>query len=178
MNRFFKLFLVLILAGCASKPAATLFPEGDEMPKPEKKNRIAVVETNKGVFKFELYEDKAPITTANFIKLAQANFYQNLTFHRYVPGFVIQGGDPKGDGTGGSKETIPLEIHPELKHVKGALGMARSQDPDSASSQFYVALEAQPGLDGSYAVFGQVTEGMEVVLSLRQGDKMKSVMIE
>jgi len=145
---------------------------------PKTKNRTAVVETTKGTFQFELFEDKAPVTTANFIKLAASGFYTGLKFHRYEPGFVIQGGDPKGDGTGGSKETIVLEIHPGLRHVKGAVGMARSQNPNSASSQFYVTLAPAHFLDDNYAVFGLVTEGMEVVLTLRPGDSMKEIKIK
>jgi cyclophilin family peptidyl-prolyl cis-trans isomerase len=141
------------------------------------KNPTAVIVTNKGTFKAELFLDKAPISSNNFISLARSGFYNNLTFHRYVPGFVIQGGDPRGDGTGGSEKTIPLEIIPGLTHVKGALGMARTQDPNSATSQFYVALEDIHQLDDSYAVFGQVTEGMDVVSRLRQGDRMTNVTI-
>ncbi|GIW22450.1 MAG: peptidyl-prolyl cis-trans isomerase [Candidatus Sericytochromatia bacterium] len=148
-----------------------------ESCKGEVKERLAVVETNKGVFKFQLYEEKAPITTRNFIELAESGFYDGLTFHRYVPGFVIQGGDPKGDGTGGSSKTIPLEVNSALKHVEGAVGMARAQDPNSASSQFYITLAETPHLNGNYAVFGIVTEGMDVVKSLRQGDKMLKVKI-
>jgi peptidyl-prolyl cis-trans isomerase B (cyclophilin B) len=139
--------------------------------------RKAVVRTTKGAFECELDEARAPVTAGNFIRLAQAGFYNGLKFHRFVPGFVIQGGDPKGDGTGGSKEKIKLEIHPELKHAKGALAMARSAHPDSASSQFYVTLEAQPGLDGNYAVFGRVTSGMEIVGLLRAGDVIEEVSI-
>jgi cyclophilin family peptidyl-prolyl cis-trans isomerase len=140
-------------------------------------NRIVSIETNKGSFKAVLYEKRAPVTTKNFIELARSGFYDGLSFHRYVPGFVIQGGDPKGDGTGGSSEKIKLEIHPELKHEKGALGMARSMHPDSASSQFYVCLKNQTGLDGSYAVFGKVIDGMDVVENLRKGDVMEKVEI-
>lgn len=147
-------------------------------PEPQiAKNRFAVIDTNKGTIKFELYEGKAPITTKNFITLTNSGFYSNLTFHRYEPGFVIQGGDPKGDGTGGSDEKIPLEIVSGLTHVKGAVAMARSNDPNSASSQFYITLDEAHFLDGNYAVFGQVVEGMDVVLSLRAGDRMKSVKI-
>ncbi|MFV2041111.1 MAG: peptidylprolyl isomerase, partial [Candidatus Hydrothermarchaeales archaeon] len=141
------------------------------------KNPTAVIVTNKGEFKFELFQDGAPITVENFIGLAESGFYDGLTFHRYEPGFVIQGGDPRGDGTGGSNKMIPLEVSPELTHVKGAIGMARSQDPNSASSQFYVTLEPSHFLDGSYAVFGQVTEGMDVASSLRAGDRMEEVTI-
>jgi len=135
-----------------------------------KMNPKVLIETTQGSFTAEIYSD-VKATSENFLNLVNTNFYNNLTFHRYVPGFVIQGGDPQGTGMGGSDKTIPLEIT-EHKHVKGALGMARSQDPNSASSQFYVCLENLPNLDGSYAVFGQVTDGMDNVLKLRQGDKI------
>lgn len=142
-------------------------------------DRTAVVETNKGTIKFRLYEEDAPITAGNFIKLAQQGFYDGLTFHRYVSGFVIQGGDPSGNGTGGSKDTIPLEVKPNLKHdAAGVVAMARTPDPNSASSQFYITLAPAPNLDMQYAVFGRVTEGLDVVKNLRQGDKMTSVKIE
>ncbi|MCK4929282.1 MAG: peptidylprolyl isomerase, partial [Methanosarcinales archaeon] len=101
-------------------------------PQESGQNRVATLETSKGVIKFELYEDKAPISTSNFIELAESGFYEGLVFHRVVPGFVIQTGDPTGTGMGGSDKTIPLEIHPDLKHTLGAVGMARSQSPDSA----------------------------------------------
>ncbi len=139
---------------------------------------VAVVETDKGTIKFELFTEKAPTTTSNFIKLANSGFYDGLKFHRYEPGFVIQGGDPKGDGTGGSPDKIKLEVSPELKHFKGAVGMARSQELDSASSQFYFVLEDSNFLDGNYAVFGKVIEGMDVVMELRKGDAMNRVYIE
>lgn len=140
-------------------------------------NRIATIETNKGIIRFELYEDKAPNTAANFIGLAESGFYDGLTFHRVVSNFVVQGGDPLGNGTGGSGKTIPLEINPKLKHTKGAVAMARAQDPNSASSQFYITLSPQPNLDGSYAVFGQVIEGQDVVKKLQQGDIMVRVTV-
>jgi len=141
-------------------------------------NSVAVIETNKGTIKFELYENKAPNTAKNFINLANDKFYDGLTFHRVVPDFVVQGGDPDGDGTGGSSTHIKLEIHPEARHVKGAVAMARSQDPDSASSQFYFALKDLPQLDDNYAVFGIVTEGFDVVENLEIADIMKTVRIE
>ena len=139
--------------------------------------RTAVIETEKGTIRAKLYEEDAPNTTKNFIELAQKGFYDNLTFHRVVPGFVVQGGCPQGTGTGGSGKNIKLEVSPNLKHAEGALAMARSQHPDSASSQFYITLGVHPHLDMQYAVFGQVTDGMEAVKSLRQGDKIKSITI-
>lgn len=139
--------------------------------------KYAVIETDKGIIKAELYADKAPITTKNFIDLANSGFYNGLTFHRVEPGFVVQGGDPKGDGTGGSAKSIPLEINTDLKHVKGALGMARTNDPNSATSQFYITLAPTPFLDGNYAVFGKVVQGMEVAEKIKAGDKMNKVHI-
>ena len=141
-------------------------------------NRTAIIETAKGTIKFELKESEAPITTKNFIDLAQKGFYNGLIFHRVEPGFVIQGGDPKGNGTGGSGKNIPLEIAPALSHKKGAVGMARSQEPNSASSQFYICIEDAKFLDKNYAVFGQVTEGQNVVSAIRKGDKMLKVTIQ
>ena len=161
---------LLVLGGCAQTAGNT--GNGGTM------KSIAVIETNKGVIKAELYTADAPITTANFIQLANSGFYTGLKFHRYEPGFVIQGGDPNGDGTGGSPKKIPLEISPKLTHVKGALAMARTSDPNSASSQFYIALEDANFLDGNYAVFGKVIEGMDVAGQLRQGDSMTKVIIQ
>ncbi|GFO97478.1 peptidyl-prolyl cis-trans isomerase (rotamase)-cyclophilin family [groundwater metagenome] len=153
------ILLVSITLGCiGSKPQSDTTTSGGTG-----KNRVATIVTEKGTIKFELYEKEAPITTKNFIELAQSGFYDGLTFHRVEPGFVIQGGDPKGDGTGGSEKTIPLEIAPSLSHRKGAVGMARSNDPNSASSQFYICLEDAKFLDKSYAVFGQVIEGQDVM---------------
>jgi len=140
-------------------------------------NPIVTFVTTKGTFKAEIFQDKAPISATNFLKLVKSGFYTNITFHRYVAGFVIQGGDPNGDGSGGSPDTISLEIVKGLTHVKGSFGMARTMDPNSASSQFYVSLEDIHSLDGQYAVFGQVLEGMDIVLKLRQGDKMTNVTV-
>lgn len=124
------------------------------------------------VIKIELDEKNAPITVKNFIKLADEGFYNGLTFHRIVPGFVIQGGDPEGTGMGGSKETIKGEfslngVNNRLKHTRGVISMARAMDYDSASSQFFIVLETSPmvsqSLDGSYAAFGKVVDGMDEV---------------
>ncbi|VVB91500.1 Cyclophilin type peptidyl-prolyl cis-trans isomerase/CLD [uncultured archaeon] len=167
------IILVSITLGCiGSKPQSGTGASGETG-----KNRIATIVTEKGTIKFELYEKDAPITTKNFIDLAQRGFYNGLTFHRVVPGFVIQGGDPKGDGTGGSGTTIPLEIAPNLTHKKGAVAMARSNAPNSASSQFYICLEDAKFLDGQYAIFGQVIEGQDVVEKIAVGDKMLKVTI-
>ncbi len=140
--------------------------------------KIGTIELDNGkTIKIEFYSDVAPNTVANFEKLANGGFYDNLNFHRVVPGFVVQGGDPNGDGTGGPGYKIKAEFN-ERKHLVGTLAMARSQSPDSAGSQFYICLEPQPSLDRNYTVFGQVTEGMEHVKIIRRGDKMKSVRVE
>jgi cyclophilin family peptidyl-prolyl cis-trans isomerase len=132
------------------------------------KNRSAIIETSKGTIEVLLYEDQAPITCANFIKIAQTGFYNGLIFHRVIAGFVIQGGGFKPGLVEAGEQLTPirLEIIPGLKHLDGAIAMARTNDPNSATSQFYICDGAQPRLDGSYAVFGIVTKGMEVVRAI------------
>ena len=177
------IIFVLFISGCLSDNTVvnteknqSVTSEKDQSVTSEK-NRIATIVTEKGTIKFELYEKEAPITAKNFIELAQTGFYDGLTFHRVEPGFVIQGGDPKGDGTGGAGKTIPLEINPALTHKKGAVAMARSSDPNSASSQFYICLEDAQFLDKNYAIFGQVIQGQDVVEKIVKGDKMQKVTI-
>lgn len=138
----------------------------DTSPNSNSQNPVAVLETNFGMIEIALDKDSAPQTSANFEKLAREGFYNNLTFHRIIPGFVIQGGDPKGDGTGGPGYTIPAEI--KLIHKRGAVATARLGDQvnpnrESSGSQFYIALQDLPMLDGQYTVFGQVVTGMEIV---------------
>ena len=123
------------------------------------------------------YPEDAPKTVENFVTLAKKGFYNGLKFHRVVPDFVVQGGCPKGDGTGGPGSTVPAEFNSK-KHVRGTLAMARSQHPDSAGSQFYICYGPTPHLDRNYTVFGQVTSGMEHVDQIKQGDKMKTVEIQ
>jgi peptidyl-prolyl cis-trans isomerase B (cyclophilin B) len=118
--------------------------------------------------KIELYPDKAPLTVANFEKLVKEGFYDGLIFHRVIAGFMIQGGDPLGNGMGGSEENIKGEfrangVENDLKHTRGVISMARSSNPNSASSQFFIMHEDAPHLDGQYAAFGKVVEGIEVV---------------
>lgn len=127
-----------------------------------------IVVKDYGTIKLELDADTAPITVANFVKLAEDGFYDGLTFHRIIDGFMIQGGDPLGNGTGGSEETIKGEfsdnnVENEISHVRGVISMARSQAVDSASSQFFIVQSDSTFLDGQYAGFGKVTEGMDVV---------------
>ncbi len=123
---------------------------------------------NGGVIEVELYPEYAPKTVSNFEELVKSGFYDGLTFHRVIPGFMIQGGDPLGNGMGGSEKKIVGEFAAnghknDLKHTRGVISMARSSDPDSASSQFFIMHADAPHLDGSYAAFGKVVSGMETV---------------
>lgn len=159
----------LVLAGAAALPAGGC---GDGVTTPE-----AVITMEKGgEFRIAFYQEDAPKTVENFIKLARKGFYDGLTFHRVQPGVLAQGGDPNGDGSGGPGYTIKAEFNKQ-KHVRGAVAMARLVHPDSAGSQFYVMLGNAGELDGQYTVFGRVTSGMEVVDRIAIGDKMKSVKI-
>ena len=129
----------------------------------------AIIEINKfGTIEVELYKDAAPITVDNFIKLVNKGFYNGLTFHRIIKGFMIQGGCPKGNGTGGPGYSIKGEflangVDNPLKHTRGVISMARAMDPDSAGSQFFIMHKDAPHLDGQYAAFGKVVSGIEVV---------------
>lgn len=155
--------------------------------KKEKKGEGAdpfvVIETSKGALKAQIFKNEAPVTAGNFLDLVGRHFYDGLSFHRYEPGFVIQGGDPNGTGSGGFVDpathrtrTIPLEVNPRFRHdAAGYLAMARSSDPNSASSQFYITLGPAPWLDGKYAIFGKVVDGLNVVRELRAGDRMTKV---
>ncbi len=173
-----SILAILILAACQVQTQGTSSSQSSGTKTADTgKTRTATIETDKGTIKIELYEGKVPVTVKNFIDLAESGFYNGLIFHRVEPHFVIQTGDPKGDGTGGSGKTVPLEIAPDLKHEKGAVGMARRQDPNSATSQFYITLADVHSLDGQYAVFGKVIEGMEVVEKIEVGDKMSKVTI-
>jgi cyclophilin family peptidyl-prolyl cis-trans isomerase len=138
---------------------------------------VVTLETDKGTIKFRFYSKDAPNTVARMVQLIQSGFYNGLTFHRVVPNFVIQGGDPQGNGTGGSGQKLKAEFN-SRKHVLGTVAMARANDPDSADSQFYIALGPIPHLDGSYTVFGQVSEGIDVVQKIGMGDKMTKVTIQ
>lgn len=144
---------------------------------------IAVIQTDKGVIKFEFYAKDAPNSVGAFIELAQKGYYDGTKFHRVEPAFVIQGGDPlsKTDdpmvGTGGPGYSLKAEFN-SRQHLDGSVAMARSSDPDSAGSQFYICLGPQPFLDGNYTVFGQVIEGMDVVRQIAVGDAMNSVTVE
>jgi peptidyl-prolyl cis-trans isomerase B (cyclophilin B) len=144
-------------------------------PKIVKETAVITMEKG-GAIVIEFYPADAPKTVANFVTLAKKGFYDGLTFHRVEPGFVVQGGDPNGNGSGGPGYTIKAEFNKQ-KHLRGTVAMARTPDPDSAGSQFYICLAPAPFLDGKYTVFGVVTKGMDIVDRIRVGDRMKSVRI-
>jgi peptidyl-prolyl cis-trans isomerase B (cyclophilin B) len=205
----------LILGGCDSPNKQAANPPAPTSPStttpdttsiqfpglPRLNGNATVVMTVKGrQISIEVDGTNAPLSAGNFVDLVQKKFYDGLTFHRVVKNFVVQGGDPKGDGTGGyipagssSERRIPLEIKPsgattptysqpingtaQLEHKRGAIAMARSQSPDSASSQFYFTLEDVPYLNGNYAVFGKITQGLDVIDTIKQGDKITSATV-
>jgi len=135
----------------------------------------AIIETDKGNIVLELFENDAPNTVANFVKLINKGYYNGLKFHRVIQNFMVQGGCPVGNGTGGPGYTIKCEINPK-KHLAGTLSMAHA-GKDTGGSQFFITHSPQPHLDGVHTVFGQVTEGMDVVNAIRQGDVMKQVKV-
>lgn len=172
-----------VLTGCGAKKedtaqtdtSGTELTESENSSASEKEedyleglHHVEIEVQDYGTIVLELDADTAPVSVTNFIRLAREGFYDGLTFHRIISGFMIQGGDPKGNGTGGSDQTIKGEfsengVENDISHVRGVISMARSKDPDSASSQFFIVHEDSLFLDGNYAAFGHVTEGMEVV---------------
>ena len=184
MNKFIKIFCVLCalvlmtaLVGCGKSTTTTAgdgtqnagnTTETDTGDRLSGKHYAVITVKDYGEISLELDADTAPITVTNFVNLVNKGFYDGLTFHRVIDGFMIQGGDPEGNGTGGSDKNITGEfaangIKNDLKHERGVISMARSKLPDSASSQFFIMHETAAHLDGQYAAFGKVTSGMDVV---------------
>lgn len=170
MKRFLTLLagavMLLGLAGCGGKDYSTGL------------HHVEIDVENYGTIAVELDADTAPISVENFCTLAEDGFYDGLTFHRIISGFMIQGGDPNGDGTGGSDKTIKGEfsdngVENDISHVRGTISMARSSENDSASSQFFIVHEDSTFLDGQYAGFGHVTEGMEIVDAICQDTQVE-----
>ncbi len=159
-------------ATAATAGAVDLTPDASGLSK-----ATVVMTTTKGVIKFKFYTKDAPNTVNRMVELISKGFYNGLNFHRVVPGFVVQGGDPQGNGTGGSGTHLKAEFN-DRHHLEGTVAMARASDPDSADSQFYICLAPQPSLDHSYTVFGQVIDGMDVVRKIQVGDKMTTVTIQ
>lgn len=171
--------LMMVMAGCGGSSSeeqaesqepeteAEAAPAAEPAAEPIGIHHAEIEIADYGTIKLELDGDTAPITVQNFMDLANAGFYDGLTFHRIMDGFMIQGGDPNGDGTGGSDKNIKGEfamngVENNISHVKGVISMARAQDPDSGSSQFFITVDDASFLDGQYAAFGHVTEGQEV----------------
>jgi cyclophilin family peptidyl-prolyl cis-trans isomerase len=168
------------------KATAKAQVSGPQAPEAEGKDPLAVLETDKGTITIRLFRKYAPQTVANFVELSKSGFYNGLTFHRVEPGFVIQGGDPNGNGTGDyiDPETkkpryLPLEVSPMLRHnAAGVVAMAHAQSPNSGSCQFYITLAPEPALDLKYSIFGGVISGLDVVKKIAIGDKITSIKIE
>ena len=165
----------LMLCACGSKTAETAEPAGSAEAAGGL-HHVELVVKDYGTITLELDADAAPITVANFLKLAESGFYDGLTFHRIMDGFMIQGGDPDGNGSGGSGETIKGEFQQNgvdnpISHVKGVISMARAKNPDSASSQFFITVADSTFLDGAYAAFGHVTDGMDVAEQIAKDAK-------
>ena len=155
---------LVFMSGCFSSSANP--PASDTSGQAAVHNRTATFDTSMGTFKIQLFEDKAPLTTKNFIDLVNKGFYNNLIFHRVIDGFMIQGGDPQGNGMGGPGYTIKDEFSPDLKHDSaGVLSMANA-GPNTGGSQFFITLAPTPHLNNHHAVFGKVIEGLDVVQAI------------
>ncbi len=164
-----KKMLILLLAALTVLTGGCLAAGGSNNNGGSKKvaNRIAVFETNKGTFEIELFEDKTPITTKNFIDLAEKGFYDGVVFHRVIDGFMIQGGDPDGTGMGGPGYTIDDEFRSDLTFDgEGILAMANTGMPHTGGSQFFITLAKTPWLNGKHTIFGKVVKGMDVVRTI------------
>jgi len=179
MKKAFILFagisLILILTSCGQEKE---FKHCKKVNDNEGIYTVEIIVKNKGTICAELDSNVAPITVDNFVTLAESGFYDGLTFHRVINGFMIQGGDPDGTGFGGSEKTIKGEfssngVKNDISHVRGVISMARANDPDSASSQFFIVQKDSTFLDGEYAAFGYVIEGMEIVDDIAENTKVE-----
>lgn len=156
---------VALLMGLAASAVAAEKKQYDKLPEMKidpAKTYVATIDTSLGTIKAELFPKIAPKTVNSFVFLAKEGFYEGVIFHRVIPGFMIQGGDPTGTGSGGPGYNVPAEFN-EMKHERGVLSMARASDPDSAGSQFFIMHAKSPHLDGQYTAFGKVTQGLDVV---------------
>ncbi len=172
---FLMCICFFLFAGCAASGPET-GPAETEVTVPEGPVTVLIEMRDYGDITLELYPEYAPLTVSNFVGLAESGFYDGLTFHRIMDGFMIQGGDPQGDGFGGSGKTIKGEfsanqVDNPLKHTDGTISMARAREMDSASSQFFICIGDQPHLDGLYAAFGRVIDGMDTVRQIAKDAK-------
>jgi cyclophilin family peptidyl-prolyl cis-trans isomerase len=138
---------------------------------------MALMGTTQGVIKFKFYSKFAPISSARIAELINVGFYNGLSFHRVIEGFIIQTGDPSGDGSGGSGKSLKAEFS-KIPHTEGTIGLAHGRNPNSGDSQFYITLNPEPHLDGNYTVLGQVIEGMDVAKRIRTDDKINYIILE
>lgn len=181
--KLFSLTLFLFLSGCDlanNKSSMSIQPEGNidienlQTDIGGLSTSSATIKTIHGDIVFRFYTKAAPRTSARIMQLIQNKFYDGLVFHRAIPNFIIQTGDPGGTGTGGSGVKLKAEFN-ELQHIKGTIGMARGIDPNSGDSQFYISLTTLPHLDGKNTVFGQVVDGLDVLPKLSKGDRIISI---
>ena len=185
---FISILLLFAVSGCNSEeasPMRTITPkpaepdmQAEELAKQPNKVLVEIAMKDGGIMKLELYPDIAPETVKNFTELAEKGFYDGLTFHRIISGFMIQGGDPKGNGSGGSDKNIKGEFSSNgfennISHKRGIVSMARAKDPDSASSQFFIVHQDSKHLDGQYAAFGRLTDGFDVLDDLAKNTKVE-----
>lgn len=180
MKKIFSSFVAAGLLALVALNGCTCSKEKQSegiVQKSDVKGNLLVIETDYGNIECELYSKDAPKTVSRIKELASSGFYNGLTFHRVVPGFVIQGGDPKGDGTGGSGKKLVAEFNSH-QHMEGTLAMARAADPNSADSQFYISLGRHAHLDNNYTVFGQCLTGLDAVKKVKKGDKMHKVYVK
>jgi cyclophilin family peptidyl-prolyl cis-trans isomerase len=167
---------IALVLGCHKETSGESSEKAKEKTVAEPLPQVTI-KTDKGDIVLELAEDDAPNTVANFISLAEKGFYDGLKFHRVIADFMVQGGDPKGNGTGGPGYTIADEFSPRLKHARGVISMANA-GPNTGGSQFFITTVPTPWLDGKHAIFGKVTAGMDVVDKIQQGDKMVKVTVD
>jgi len=170
-----RTFTALTLAAATAAAASSLAPQM-ALAADDPENTL-YMDLKDGRVVIRLRPDMAPKTVARIKVLVRQHFYDGLAFHRVIEGFMAQGGDPKGDGTGGSGQNIPAEFN-ALKHERGTMSMARASDPDSADSQFFICFAPAPFLDGQYTAFGQVVQGMEFVDKIKRGDPNNNGMVD
>ncbi len=159
-------------SGTTSRTAQELEVGEDGLSK-----QTATLRVVHGKIKLAFYPKKAPVTVTRIMELISQGFYNDIIFHRVVPGFVAQAGDPTGTGTSGSGKNLPAEFN-DLNHVRGTIAMARTQDPNSADSQFYITLSRQSHLDGKYTIFAKVIDGLDVIDKIQRGDKIVSFTLD
>lgn len=175
ITRHWLLPLLLVFLFSCQKDTEETKTESNNLTKVDALSKeTVIIQTKNGDIELKFYPKAAPKTVKRISELIKQGFYNGLTFHRVIPNFVAQGGDPKGNGTGGSGQSIPAEFN-SIPHELGTLAMARSNDPNSADSQFYICLGRLPHLDNQYTVFGKVVKGMEVVKKIQPRDKMLKV---